>query len=85
MSVLQGHFYINFVDICFNFEFLREGGGARGGVVVKLLACGASQVRGWIPGLAARISVIGYLLLPSRNMAEISLKLRKSSKQPTTK
>ena len=49
-----------------------------GGIVVKLLACGVSD-RGSIPGLAASISEIGYLLLPSRDMAEISLKRRKSS------
>ena len=35
------------------------------------------------PGLAATISKIGYLLLQSRNMAKISLKQRKSLKQPT--
>ena len=29
---------------------------------------------GWIPGLAATILEIGYLLLPSRDIAEISLK-----------
>ena len=47
-----------------------------GGVVVKLLACGAR-------GPVATISEIGYILLPSRDMAERSLKRRKSSKQPT--
>ena len=31
------------------------------------------------PGLVTAISEIGYLLLPSRDMAEISLKRRKSS------
>ena len=36
-----------------------------------------------IPGLATTISEIGYLLLPSRDMAEILLKRRKSSKQRT--
>ena len=55
------------------------------GVVVKLLACGA-EGRGSIPRLAATISEIGYLLLPSRDMAERSLKRRKSSKnQPNQK
>ena len=55
-----------------------------GGVVVKALACGAGG-RGSIPGLVATISKIGYLLLSSRDMAERSLKRRKSSKitQPT--
>ena len=50
----------------------------------RLLACGAKkEIRGSIPGLAATISEIGYLLLPSRDMAEISQKRRKSSKQQT--
>ena len=35
------------------------------------------------PGLTTTISEIGYLLSPSRDMAERSLKRRKSSKQPT--
>ena len=43
----------------------------------------AQEARGSIPGLAATISEIGYLLLPSRDMAERLLKRRKSSKQPT--
>ena len=49
------------------------------GVVVKLLAY---KVRGtgWNPGLAATIS---DLLLSNGDMAEISLKRHKSSKQPT--
>ena len=45
----------------------------QGGVVVKLLACGE---RGqWFNSRSRRctISEIGYLLLPSRDMAEISL------------
>ena len=41
------------------------------------------EVWGSIPGLAATISEIGYLLLLSRDMAERSLKRPKSSKQPT--
>ena len=41
------------------------------------------EVRGSIPGLAATISEIGYLLLPSPDMAERSLKRLKSLKQPT--
>ena len=41
------------------------------------------EVRGSIPGLASTISEIGHLLLPSHDMAERSLKRRKSSKQPT--
>ena len=54
--------------------------GSGGGRVVKRLACGA---RDPIPDLATWISEIGYLLLLSRNMAEIPLKRRKSSIQPT--
>ena len=42
--------------------------------MVKLLACGARGL-GSIPGLAATISEIGYLLLSSRYMAEVSLKV----------
>ena len=41
------------------------------------------EVWGSIPCLATWISEIGNLLLPSRDMAEISLKRRKSSIQPT--
>ena len=41
------------------------------------------EVRDLIPGLELCISEIGYLLLPSRDMAEILLKRRKPSKQPT--
>ena len=40
------------------------------------------EVRASIPGLAATISEIGYLLLPSRDMAEIPLKRCKNN-QPT--
>ena len=43
------------------------------------------EVRGSIPHLATWISEIGYLLLPSRDMAELPLKRRKSSIQPTNK
>ena len=41
------------------------------------------EVRGSIPRLATWISEIGYLLPSSRDMAEIPLKRRKSSIQPT--
>ena len=41
------------------------------------------EVRGSIPRLATWISEIGYLLPPSRDVAEIPLKRRKSSIQPT--
>ena len=41
------------------------------------------EVRGSIPRLATWISEIGYLPLPSRDMAEMPLKRRKSSIQPT--
>ena len=50
--------------------------------MVQFLACGA-RGQGPIPGLAVTISEIDYILLPSRDMAEISLNRRKSSKQPT--
>ena len=43
------------------------------------------EIRGSIPRLAIRISEIDYLSLPSRDMAEIPLKRRKSSIQPTNK
>ena len=55
--------------------------GSSSGVVVKILGYAEQEVRGLIPGLAARISEICYLLLTSRDMAEILLKRRKSSKQ----
>ena len=45
------------------------------------------EVQGSIPGLAATISEIGCLLLPSRDMADIPLKRRKilnTTKQPIT-
>ena len=41
------------------------------------------EIRGSITGLAALIAEIGYLLLPSRDIAEIPLKRRKSSIRPT--
>ena len=47
-----------------NLYFMESGGGR----VVKLLACGVSGP-GSIPGLATWISDIGYILLPSRDMA----------------
>ena len=52
--------------------------------MVKLLACGA---RGsWFDSQSrSTISEIGYLLLSSRDIAEISLKGRDSSKEPTNK
>ena len=46
------------------------------------------KVRGSIPGLAASISEIGYLMLLSRDLNEISLKLkliRKTTQQPTNR
>ena len=59
---------------------VKEGSG--GDRVVKLFACGA-RGPGSIPGLATWYSEIGNLLLPSSDMAEIPLKRRKSSIQPT--
>ena len=63
-----------------NWHWMKFSIGSGGGRVVKLLACGATG-RGSIPRLATWISEIGYLLLPSRDMAEIPLKRRKSSIQ----
>ena len=57
---------------------LLQAKRSSGAEVVKLFAWGA---RG--PGFATTISEIGYLLLQSRNMAEISIKWRKFSEQPT--
>ena len=42
------------------------------------------EFRDSIPGLAATISEIDYILFPSGDMAEISLMRRKSAKQPKT-
>ena len=53
---------------CFSYKW-HSGGG----VVVKLFAF-ATSGRGPIPGLAATISEIGYLLLRSRHIADMSLK-----------
>ena len=54
---------------------------SKGSAVVLWLV--EQEVCGSNPGLAATISEIGYLLLPSRDMAQRSLKRRKKSKQPT--
>ena len=56
-----------------NFVWGKKKIGSGGGRVVKLLACRA-EGGGSIPGLATWISEMGYLLLPSRDMAEIPLK-----------
>ena len=75
---------IDFYRTCRYFSGLPTSNiRSSGSVVVKLLACGAED-RDSIPGLAATISEIGYLLLQSRDMAERSLKRLKSSKQQTT-
>ena len=63
--------------ICSKFHCLLIYGSS-GGVVVKLLACGA-RGPGSIPGLAPTTSEIGCLLLPCRDTAEI--KRSKPSKQ----
>ena len=57
----------------------------RGAVVAEWLSpwLVEQEVRGSIPRLYTWISEIGYLLLPSRDMAEILLKRRKSSIQLT--
>ena len=48
--------------------------------MVKLLACGARGPGFDFPASPLEFSEIGYLLLPSRNMAEIPLNRRKFSK-----
>ena len=60
-----------------NQLFLPVASRSSSGVVVKLLVSGA-RGPGSIPSLAATISEIGYLLLLSREMAERSLRRRKS-------
>ena len=57
----------------------------KGAAVVEWLCSwlAEQEVPGWIPGLATWILEIGYFLLPSRDMAEIPLKRRESSIQPT--
>ena len=52
------------------------------GVVVKFLLA-EQEARDSIPNITTTISEIGYLLLPSLNLAEISPKLLKSSEQQT--
>ena len=49
-----------------------------GAAVVQWLSSwlGEHEVRGSIPGLVDTISEIDYLLIPSRDMTEISLKRR---------
>ena len=56
-----------------------------GGAVAEWLSSwlAEQEARGSIPSLATWISEIGYLPLPSRDIAEIPLKRRKSSIQQT--
>ena len=75
------HIYFGIVLFRKGITWLRDRAVVHGRVV-KLLACGARRP-GSLPGLATWISEIGYLLLPSRDMAEIPLKRLKSSIQPT--
>ena len=70
-----------FLLIAFSFLLVAFLGAAVGEWLSSWLA--EQEVRGSIPRLATWISEIGYLLLPSRDMAEIPLKRRKSSMQPT--
>ena len=58
---------------------------SKGAAVVEWLSSWLAEQgdRGSIPGLATWILEIGYLLLPSRDMAKIPLKRRKSSIWPT--
>ena len=74
----KGHtlkYNIRFYWVSFTTLLSRTVSSCRssGGVVDK------QEVRCSIPGLVATIAEIGYLLLPSRNMAEMSLKRRKTS------
>ena len=62
------------------FTYNRGSGGGR---VVKLLACRARGQEFNSPASPLEFSEIGYLLLQSRDMAEILLKRRKFSIQPT--
>ena len=62
-----------------SFWVNRRAGGGR--VVSSLLAEQEDRVR--FPASPLEFSEIGYLLLPSRDMAERSLNRRESSKQPT--
>ena len=65
------------LSVCLSHLDSNMRRGRSGGVVVKFLAC-RSRVKGFNSQ-----SRYNYLLLPSCNMAEISLKRRKSSIQPT--
>ena len=80
---------ISHVDECrppFSFFKVTFSSGHRQAVAEWLSSWLAEQeVRGSIPRLATRISEIGYLPLPSRDMAEIPLKRRKSSIKPNQK
>ena len=57
--------------------------GSSGWRVVKLFACGAREPGVGFPASPLEFSEIGYLMLPSRDMAEIPLKRCKSWIQPT--
>ena len=66
------------------FLYLNDFHCQLGAVVAEWLSSwlAEQEVRGSIPRLATWISEIGYLPLPSRDMAEIPLKRRKSSIKP---
>ena len=70
-----------FTNVYTGWQFTK---GWRGAVVAEWLSSwlAEQEVRGSIPRLATWISEIGYLPLPSRDMAEIPLKRRKSSIKP---
>ena len=79
MGAHEGDFYYMY------FNGFRFSYGKLGAAVAEWLSSWLveQEVRGSIPRLATRISEIGYLPLPSRDMAEIPLKRRKSSIEPT--
>ena len=79
--------------VCATLNLGRKKSTGTEPLVINLCGSGGGQwlsswlaeqeVRGSIPHLATLISEIGYLRLPSRDMAEIPLKRRKSSIQRT--
>ena len=89
ITVRTCHFYDKFGRaICWIWIYMQEKNNyftCEGAAVAECLSSwlAKQEVRGSIPRLATWISEIGYLPLPSRNMAEIPLEQRKSSIQPT--
>ena len=79
-----------YVSCSFLWEYLTElegvteVAGSGGGRAVIALGFRSKRSGVQFPRLATWISEIGYLLFPSRDMAEIQLERRKSSIQPKT-